>query len=276
MASQDISEAPIGIFDSGVGGLTVLRAIKEALPNEHLLYLGDTARLPYGTKSAQTVNEYALKAAQKLVDRGIKCLVVACNTASSVALETLTKAFDPIPVVGVLLPGAKASCQASKTGHIAILATESTVKFGKYQQAIMHLRPDAVVHQWPCSLFVALAEEGWAKGPLVESIIQHALDPYLNALAQLPDCILLGCTHFPIFQSTMEKLFKDQAQIVDSAHSTAKRVVELLEDNHLLNTSQIPNRVQFLATDGIDRFSKVAKLFLNTQIDLGQIQLVSL
>ncbi|MGH8321431.1 MAG: glutamate racemase, partial [Gammaproteobacteria bacterium] len=169
----DTAEQPIGIFDSGMGGLTVLRAVRERLPHENFLYLGDTARLPYGTKGAETVSRYAVQAASHLVKRGIKMLVIACNTASAVAMPVLAKNFAPLPVIGVVEAGAAASVRASKTGHIAVLATESTVRGGAYERAIKARRADARVFSQACSLFVALAEEGWTKGPLVEAVVRE-------------------------------------------------------------------------------------------------------
>ncbi len=158
-SDQAISQtAPIGVFDSGVGGLTVLRALLDRLPGEDFVYLGDTARLPYGTRSPASIRQYSLQAARLLYERGVKCLVVACNTASAIALDALTHEFDPVPVIGVLEPGAAAACRATRAGRIAVLATESTVRGGAYQAAITRRRPEAVVTARACPLFVALAE----------------------------------------------------------------------------------------------------------------------
>ncbi len=171
---------PIGVFDSGVGGLTVLRALLDRLPGEDFVYLGDTARLPYGTKSPGSIRQYSLQAARLLHERGVKCLVVACNTASAIALDALTHEFDPVPVIGVLEPGAAAACLATRAGRIAVLATESTVRGGAYQAAITRRRPDAIVSARACPLFVALAEEGWTDGPIVEGVIHRYLDERLR------------------------------------------------------------------------------------------------
>jgi glutamate racemase len=167
---------PIGVFDSGVGGLTVLHALRLVLPHERFVYLGDTARLPYGTKSAASVLRYSVQAVRFLVEHGIKYLVVACNTAASVAVGELRQRFGPMPVIGVIDPGAAAACAASRSGQIAVLATEGTVNGGAYQRAIVGLRADAVVVPRACSLFVALAEEGWTTGPVVEAIAHRYLD----------------------------------------------------------------------------------------------------
>src|SRR5262245_27370969 len=165
-------ELPIGVFDSGVGGLTVLRAIRHAMPAESAIYLGDTARVPYGTKSSESVVRYALQAADLLVERGIKLLVVACNTASAVALDALRERLRPLPVLGVIEPGAAAVAAASANGHFLVLATEATVQGHAYARALHARRPDAVVEEIACSLFVALAEEGWTDGPVADAIAE--------------------------------------------------------------------------------------------------------
>ena len=176
-------DRPIGIFDSGVGGLTVLRALRERLPAKSLLYLGDTARLPYGTKSPETIARYAVQAAGLLVERGIKLLVVACNTASAHALDALRDAYPDIEVTGVIEPGAEAACAASASGRIAVIATESTAKAGAYQHAIHRIRNDAEVVTQACSVFVALAEEGWLDGPVAEAAAQRYLAPLFDGAA---------------------------------------------------------------------------------------------
>ena len=165
--------APIGVFDSGVGGLTVLRALIGSLPAEDFLYLGDTARLPYGTKSPETVARYSVRAAGALVSRGVKTLVVACNTASATALPSLRASFPELPVIGVIEPGAQAACEASASGRIAVLVTEGTVNGGAYPRAILALRPDAHVTQVAAQVFVALAEEGWSEGAAVDAVTER-------------------------------------------------------------------------------------------------------
>jgi glutamate racemase len=172
---------PIGVFDSGVGGLTVLRALRAALPAEEFFYLGDTARLPYGTKSAESVVRYSLQCAQALIDRGIRCLVVACNTASASALDALRSRHPDIPIIGVIEPGAAAAVAASRTQHIAVIATEGTVAGGAYQTAIHRLNAQARVTARACSLFVALAEEGWVEGPIAEAVARRYLESIFPA-----------------------------------------------------------------------------------------------
>ena len=205
---NDSSRLPIGLFDSGMGGLTVFKALAERLPHEDLLYLGDTARLPYGTKGRDTIIRYTLKAAQKLVDMGVKMLVIACNTATSAALEAVREQFAPLPVMGVVAPGAQAAAQASTNGHIVVVATEATIAGGAYQHAIARIRPEAIVTGRACTLFVPLAEEGWMNGPIVEGVASRYLADIFSpdgmaASQAAPDTLLLGCTHFPLLQQAL-------------------------------------------------------------------------
>ncbi len=270
-------DLPIGVFDSGVGGLTVLNAIQKILPEEELLYLGDTARVPYGTKSPESVIKYALQAAQVLVDRGIKLLVVACNTASSVALDALRKEFYPLPVLGVVEPGAIASCEISKTGRIAVIGTEGTVNGMAYQKAILKLRPDANISAQPCSLFVALAEEAWCDGELVERIIHK----YLSELIDLPedvrpDCLVLGCTHFPVLEDAIKNVVGDDVEVVDSAATTALMVRDELDSQDMLRSSATKKLPHFMVTDGPERFARVAKIFFENPVTIDNVELVDL
>jgi len=189
--------APIGVFDSGVGGLTVLRALRAALPHEDFVYLGDTARLPYGTKSAQSVIRYSLQCAAALVARKIRCLVVACNTASASSLPALRERYPDLPVIGVIEPGAQAAVEASVSQRIAVIGTEGTISGGAYQAAIHHLNSAAKVSALACSLFVALAEEGWTQGPIAEAVARRYLGMLFTSAGDGPDTLVLGCTHFP-------------------------------------------------------------------------------
>ncbi|HEU4602292.1 MAG TPA: glutamate racemase [Steroidobacteraceae bacterium] len=274
MSKTQQAQLPIGVFDSGVGGLTVLRALRSQLPREEFIYLGDTARLPYGTKSAASVERYSIQAAQFLVGRGIKCLVVACNTASAVALDALRSAFAPVPVIGVVEPGAAAACAESRTGHIAVLATEGTVQGGAYQRAIARLRPDAVVHAQPCSLFVALAEEGWNEGPIAESIARRYLSDILKD--EQIDTLLLGCTHFPVLTSTLAHVVGSAIHIVDSARTTANMLARELRSQSLLSERSIASPPKLMATDGPERFARVGSRFLGESFTANQVELVDL
>ncbi|MFI4936935.1 MAG: glutamate racemase [Candidatus Berkiellales bacterium] len=269
-------ELPIGIFDSGVGGLSVLRTLKKALPYEHFLYLGDTARLPYGTKSAETVRSYALNANEELVSRGVKALVVACNTATAVALEVLQEKFYPLPVIGVIEPGVAASLKVMGSGPIIVLATEGTVKWHAYRKILAQLAKEREIIEWPCSLLVALAEEGWCEGVLVEQIIAKVLEPlFASTIYQSPACIVLGCTHFPVFKEVIQKVV-GPIPIIDPAYTVAEWVISTLDEQNLLRKETTVGSTHFMATDGIDRFTKVAKVFLDYSISDQQVELISL
>ena len=277
-ASDARSLAPIGVFDSGVGGLTVLRALAAALPHEDFLYLGDTARLPYGTKSPESIRRYALQAAALLRERGVKCLVVACNTASAVALDELAAGFAPVPVVGVVEPGAAAACAATRSGHIAVVATESTVRGGAYQAAIRRCRPGASVAARACPLFVALAEEGWTDGPVVEAVIHRYLDDLFDGdAAAHPDTLVLGCTHFPVLAPALRKVLGERVAIVDSAQTTAAELAGVLERAGLRHPPRpAAGRITLLATDSAERFARVGATFLGRSLQPGDVEVVDL
>ncbi len=266
---------PIGVFDSGVGGLTVLRALREQLPQEDFLYLGDTARLPYGTKSAQSVSRYSLQAADLLVRQGIKHLVVACNTASSVALAALRERFAPLPVMGVIEPGAEAACAATRSAEIAVIATEGTIRGGAYHRAIARRAPEATVVGQPCSLFVALAEEGWTSGPIVEAVAKR----YLSAIfEQHPnvDTLLLGCTHFPVLTDALRAVLSEQVHLVDSARTTAAALAEDLRARDLLAPNARRGSMRLFATDHAERFAAVGSLFLGESFGSEDVEIVDL
>lgn len=266
---------PIGVFDSGVGGLTVLRALQQELPHESFLYLGDTARLPYGTKSPDTVIAYAKQAASILIEKGIKFLVVACNTATALALPALRAQFPELTIVGVVEPGANAACKASHNNQIAVIATEATVKAEGYQKAIHQLKPKATVVAEGCSLFVALAEEGWVKGDIAEAIAERYLEPLLFGMPDFkPDTLILGCTHFPALIEPIKKVAGPNINVIDSAHSTAKVVAEQLHKLNLLNEQLAPGQTHFMVTDAPTRFARVARNFLGKELLSHQIELV--
>lgn len=268
-------DLPIGVFDSGVGGLTVLRALRQRLPNESFIYLGDTARLPYGTKSGDSVLRYSLQASQFLIRRGIKYLVIACNTASSVAVDELRERFAPLPVIGVIEPGAAAGCEASHSGQIAVIATEGTVQGGAYQRAIARIRPDASVVAKACSLFVALAEEGWTEGPIVEAIVHRYLD---EVFAQHPDLdtLLLGCTHFPLLLDALRAVVHPAVAIVDSAETTAVALAQDLVRRNISAVQSAAASIALLATDSPERFARVGSRFIGEHFAPQQVELVDL
>lgn len=270
------SDLPIGVFDSGVGGLTVLNAIREKLPKENLIYLGDTARVPYGTKSAVSVTRYAEQAAKALIQRKIKLLVIACNTASAVAVEPLQGLYPEIKVMGVVGPGADASCEATKNKHIGVIATEGTVSNQAYQNAILERRSDVSVVAYPCSLFVALAEEGWHEGELVKQIVTKCLAPLKVDGIPVVDTLVLGCTHFPALKDVIAEVMGSNVALVDSAATTANAVEAGLQQSGLLNRSALLGNVEFLVTDGPERFARVAKNFFKHEISMAEIQQVDI
>lgn len=268
-----------------MGGLTVLRALRQQLPNENFLYLGDTARLPYGTKSPRTVERYAVQAARFLVERGVKALVIACNTASAVALDALRAAYAPVPVFGVVAPGAEAACAISPGGRIGVLATESTVRGGAYQRAILARRPDARVMARPCPLLVTLAEEGWVEGEVPQAVVAAYLGPWLHAAGPgwTVDTLLLGCTHFPILKTLLAQAAGNQVQLVDSADTTAAQVKAALTAgacglhvNQVSAPRQQLGALGLLATDGQARFARVGRHFLGQAIAAADVELVDL
>jgi len=275
------AKLPIGMFDSGVGGLTVLKALKERLPCEDVMYLGDTARLPYGTKSPQTVSRYGVQCAAELVRRGIKLLVVACNTASAVALGPIRAAYPDIPVIGVVEPGAQAACNASKNRTIAVIATESTIAGGAYQRAIHDIDPTARIIGHPCPLFVALAEEGWTDGDVPEAVATRYLNPVFNPASGtespvIPDTLVLGCTHFPLLAPAIRNVVNSGTIIVDSAATTAETVHDELIRLGLKRPTNGCGTVDYFTTDDAARFARTGTRFLGTPIAEHEVELVDL
>jgi glutamate racemase len=256
----------IGVFDSGVGGLTVFREIARAVPGEPLIYLGDSARVPYGTKSPATVVRYALEAARHLMTRDVKMLVVACNTATAAALPILREQL-PIPVIGVVEPGARAAVAAT-SGVVGVIATEGTVRAKAYTTAIHAIDPRVRVIESAAPLFVPLAEEGWANTHVAREVAGIYLEPLIDAGI---DTLVLGCTHYPILRATIEQIVGDAVIIVDSAETTALTVKEALGTTAADLTN--PAR-QFLVTDAEERFRRIAGEFLEQEIE--HLELVSL
>lgn len=250
----------IGIFDSGVGGLTVFKEIMQLLPEEDLFYLGDTARVPYGTKSAETVRQYALEAGAFLVDQGVKMLVVACNTASAVALPALRERFK-LPVVGVIEPGARRAVRSS-SGRIGVIGTEGTINSGRYEEAINALLPDAQVTSTACPLLVPLAEEGWAEHQVTQLAVKEYLAPLKAAGI---DTLVLGCTHYPLLRKTLQSEMGDGVSLVDSAEETAATVAQLFKEQGLARP-QSGGRRSFFVTDVPTRFVKVGQAFLGQEL----------
>ncbi len=263
------SQLPIGIFDSGVGGLTVYRALHERLPAEHFIYLGDTARVPYGTKSLSTVERYGIENAKFLEAQGIKLLVVACNTASALALPAIGNAVD-VQVVGVIEPGARAAVETARGKTIAVIATEATVQSGAYAKAINQIDPNTKVIERACPLFVPLAEEGWANSAVARAVAEQ----YLQDLREADlGALVLGCTHYPILRDLIGEVIGTDVPLIDSGEATAEEVRSLLESKQL-RASQTTRELEerrlcddldhFYVTDAAERFAKVAERFLGT------------
>lgn len=259
--------APIGIFDSGVGGLTVVRALVDRLPDEPLLYLGDTARVPYGTKSAGVVRRYAHNCSKFLIERGAKIVVVACNTASAVAIPSLAEAFE-LPVIGVIEPGANLAAQRSATGRIGVIGTEGTIRSGRYQELIRAAAPNAQVITGACPLLVPLAEEGMTDHAATRIVANEYLAPLL---AENIDTLVLGCTHYPVLRELIQEICGESVTIIDSATAVAESVAQLLEKQSLSATSPSPQH-RFYATDVSQRLERVGSLFLGKP--LGEVELV--
>ena len=265
---------PIGIFDSGVGGLTVYRALHEHLPHERFVYLGDTARVPYGTKSLATVERYAVENARFLAAHGIKLLVVACNTASALALPAIRNALQ-VDVVGVIGPGARAAVKTQHAGRartqaIGVIATESTVQSGAYTAAIKKADPHAEVIERACPLFVPLAEEGWADNEVTQNIAAT----YLADLQSRIETLVLGCTHYPILRQVIQQTVGDDVTLIDSGEATAREVKLRLREKELARwrppTGALERQLcddldHFYVTDAAERFARVAERFLGTK-----------
>jgi len=259
---SDPRDAPIGVFDSGVGGLTVLRAIHAQLPGESTIYLGDTARVPYGPKSPDTVRRYAREAAGFLTERGIKMLVIACNTATAHAFGTLSQGLD-IPVLGVVEPGAREAAAASRSGVIGVIGTRGTVESGSYERAILAARADATVRSAACPLFVALAEEGWVSGEVPELAAHRYLDPLFAAEI---DTLVLGCTHYPLLKPMLADVAGSGVRLVDSAEATARETARLLSARSLTSSGSAPIAHHYV-TDDTHLFRELAGLFLGAPVE---------
>jgi glutamate racemase len=250
---------PIGVFDSGVGGLTVALAIRRVLPREDILYLGDTARVPYGTRSPETVQRYAERVAGHLVRRGVKALVIACNTATTYALPSLTRVGREhgIPVIGVIEPGVHAALARTRKQHVGIIGTQGTISGGVYRDLLLQHRPEVEVSTVPCPLFVALVEEGWTEGEIAQQVAER----YLAPLRGGPDTLILGCTHYPLLKAAIGAALPDVV-LVDSARATALELNDVLDLHSLHLNEEQTGGIHCLVTDNIDRFVDVGTRFL--------------
>ena len=254
---------PIGVFDSGVGGLTVMREVMEQLPYENIIYLGDTARIPYGSKSEQTIKKYAHQCSTFLKNKDVKTIVIACNTASSIALEHLTDDFD-IPVIGVIDPGARSASKVTENGRIGVIGTTATINSYAYQEKIMEYRHDAEVIGIPCPLFVPIVEEGWEYSHVAELTAEK----YLTELIEHDvDSLVLGCTHYPILRYIIKKVVGPHVKLINPAFETAKDLKKLLKEKNLLNENYDIPRYEYYATDAPERLRRIGGNFLKKEID---------
>lgn len=261
-AAADNRRRPIGVFDSGIGGLTVLKALVERLPHEDFIYLGDTARLPYGTKSREVIVQYSRENTGFLLAKGIKMLVVACNTSSAVALEEIAR-DTAVPVAGVIEPGAQAAVRATRSGKIGVIGTEATIASGAYTRALQRMRPGIEIYTRPCPLLVPLVEEGWTEGEVAERTVAY----YLESLKQSGiDTLLLGCTHYPLLNALFGRVLGARVRLVDSATATAAAVQKRL-GTLALARREGPGAQSFFVTETPDRFIRVGRRFLGPQVD---------
>lgn len=259
---------PIGVFDSGIGGMTVVRALTQYLPHENIVYFGDTARVPYGPKSPQVVREYAIQDTDVLLQHDVKLIVIACNTVSALALDVVQKRAK-MPVIGVIIPGAEAAVQASNKKRIGVIGTLGTIYSNAYTHAIRQIDSTVKVFGQPCPLFVPLAEEGWIDHKASELIAKEYLFPL--TLEKI-DTLVLGCTHYPILRRIIEKALQNNVTLIDSGEATALHVKKLLEELHLENSSTMKANLQFYVSDVPHKFAEIGERFLGTT--LGKVHRV--
>jgi len=255
--------APIGVFDSGMGGLTVVREMMSQLPNESIIYFGDTARVPYGPKSPDTVLRYSREITAFLKGEGVKALVVACNTATAHALPALRREFD-MPIVGVIEPGARAAAAATKTKRVGVIGTAGTIKSKAYEKEIRKILPDVEVTAQACALFVPLVEEGWLDSEVTRAVARNYLAPIVSAEV---DTLVLGCTHYPLMKTVIGNVVGREVRLIDSAHETARQAGEILRAHGLENGAPNGARYRFIASDAPDTFLGLGERFLGSPID---------
>jgi glutamate racemase len=250
--------APIGVFDSGVGGLTVVREIMRQIPNEKIIYFGDTARVPYGSKSKETVTRYSRQIIRFLESQEVKAIVIACNTASAYALPELEKEVG-IPIIGVVKPGAKVASETTKNGKIGVIATEGTISSGMYEDFLKSTNPEVEVYGKACPLFVPLAEECWLNDPVTKLVAER----YLAELKEKQvDSLVLGCTHYPLLRSVIGEVMGNDVTLVNPAYETARELMFVLEDNHLLREAEASPVHKFYVSDGAEKFRRFANSIL--------------
>lgn len=272
MKKNNLPKNPIGVFDSGIGGLTVARALFEIIPNENIIYLGDTARLPYGTKSKETVIKYSIEITKFLLHKNVKMIVVACNTASSVALPYLRK-ISKVPVLGVIKPGCKAALSVTNNYKIGVIGTLGTIQSYAYKTQLHKIEKDAEVFSKACSLFVQLAEDGWTENKIAELIAKE----YLSEFKKINiDTLILGCTHYPILKKVIAKVLGKKIKLIDSGEEAAKEVKRILREKNLLNAQTKAGQHKFYVTDFQKKFKEISERFLGQPIhDVRKIVLSS-
>jgi glutamate racemase len=261
---------PIGVFDSGIGGLTVVRALMKQLPRENIVYYGDTARVPYGTKSPQVIREYAAQDADFLVSQGIKMLVVACNTVSAVALDIVQKRAR-VPVVGVIIPGARAAVSATRKKRVGIIGTSATVNSGAYANAVRQIDEEVQVFARACPLFVPLAEEGWIDHQVTMLVAKEYLFPLT---LEKVDTLILGCTHYPVLRSSIAAVLDPRITLIDSGAAAALEVERVLDEQNIRNPSKQKPNLQFFVSDLPAKFSEIGERFLGQK--MGRVRRVPL
>jgi glutamate racemase len=262
-----VNDAPIGIFDSGIGGLTVARAIYERLPGESTIYFGDTARVPYGPKSPETVRRYSLEILQWLVGQGVKAVVIACNTSTAHALVALRE-VSPVPVLGVIEPGARAAVAASQAGPIGVIGTAGTIASNAYARAIHALAPATRVEQQACPLLVPLVEEGWFEHPATELVAREYLDGLVQARV---DVLVLGCTHYPLLKPLLGRVMGPAVSLIDSAEETARALDQVLSERQLRASPGEAGEHRFVVSDDEPRFRQVGARFVGERLDKAEV-----
>jgi len=253
---------PIGVFDSGVGGLTVVKQLTREMPNEDIVYFGDTARVPYGTKSPSTIKKFSIENVLFLLNFNVKLIIIACNTSSAIGLPFLSRYFS-VPIIGVIKPGAKAAIRSTRNGRVGVIGTTATISSRAYEKEIKALDPKVNVYSKDCPLFVPLVEEGWAN----DGIVGIAARKYLSPLKEKKiDTVILGCTHYPLLKASVQRVMGRSVKLIDSAEETAKEAKNLLEECGLKYPGKRTGRLKFYVSDAPDKFSMVAKRFLGKDV----------
>lgn len=269
--SNSDTDRPIGVFDSGIGGLTVLKALQHHFPHESFIYIGDTARLPYGTKSPATVARYAESLTKEILYHNVKAVVVACNTASTHGLHAVKNLASPLPVIGMIDPAAKAAIAASRSKHIGVMATSGTIKSNAYQKALLQHNQNCKLSSVACQILVALAEEGWADEDIARATLHKYLDPIFHQ-ADAPDTLILGCTHFPVFSPLIQDILGPSVTLINSGEAASHDLLDVLEPN----TKSTQGKTAFFVTDDPHRFADNAAKFYDDRISADDVTLIDI